>query len=166
MSQTHVKRVFLAALGMIFMTAAAWAKPYMAVTLSTAKEVTETKGGVKSTKLVPTRSAVAGDILHYTLAYTNKGDEQATSAVIDNPIPKGTSYVSNSAVGTDTEITFSNDGGKNYAPPVKLTYEVKLPNGEMERRITTPGDYTNIRWTIKSVAPGAGGTVGFKVHVK
>ena len=143
-----------------------WAKPLLEVTLTTAREVVEVKDGVRTVKMVPTKSAVSGDVLHYTLAYTNKGNEAATNAVIDNPVPKGTVYIANSATGDNSEITFSNDGGKFYAPPAKLTYEVKLPSGKTEKRMATPGDYTNIRWKVKSVAPAASGTVGFSVQIK
>ncbi|MFA7403917.1 MAG: hypothetical protein WC007_07985 [Pelobacteraceae bacterium] len=144
----------------------AWAKPNISVSITTEKEVVVMEQGKKVVKKVPAKAATSGDVLHYTLTYVNKGNEPAANAVINNPVPKGTVYVANSATGTNTEITFSNDGGKTYAPPVKLTYEVKLPSGEMEKRISTPSDYTNIRWTIKSIAPSATGTVGFMVHIK
>jgi len=136
-----------------------WAKPLISVTLTTSKEAVEVKDGVRTVKMVPAKSAVSGDVLHYTLAYTNKGNEAATNAVIDNPVPKGTVYIANSATGDNSEITF-------YAPPAKLTYEVKLPSGKTEKRMATPGDYTNIRWKVKSVAPAASGTVGFSVQIK
>lgn len=151
---------------LLFITATAWAKPNIAVTVTAAKEVAITKNGARTVSLVPTASAAAGDILHYTLTYTNKGSDAATNAVIDNPVPKGTAYIANSATGAQSEITFSNDGGKKYALPVKLTYEQKLPSGETEKRIATPSDYTNIRWTIKSIPPRASGTVGFNVIIK
>jgi len=143
-----------------------WAKPQLSVTLTTAKEVVEVKNGEKTVRMVPAKTAVSGDILQYTLTYTNKGNEAATNAVIDNPVPKGAVYIANSATGDDAEITFSNDGGRTYALPVKLTYEVKLPSGKTEKRIATPSDYTNIRWNVKSVPPGANGTVGFSIHIK
>lgn len=155
---------FLATL--VLLAAPVWAKPLVTVAISTAKEVASTTNGIRTVALVPTATAATGDILHYTLTYTNKSTEAATNVVIDNPVPKGAAYVANSATGSQADITFSNDGGKKYAPPVKLTYEQKLPSGQMEKRIATPSDYTNIRWTIKSIAPGASGSVGFKVIIK
>lgn len=143
-----------------------WAGPQMVVNISTSREKIEMVNGTAVKKLLPTKTAAAGDVLHYTLTYTNKGNEPATSAVIDNPVPKGTAYIANSATGANAEITFSNDEGKTFAPPVKLTYEIKLPNGKTEKKLATPGDYTTIRWTVKRVAPGESGTVGFAVHVK
>ena len=54
--------------------------------------------------------------------------------MIEDPIPKGTTYLANSANG-EAEITFSSDKGKTFAPPVRLTYEVKLPSGAVEKRV-------------------------------
>jgi len=144
----------------------AWAGPQMSVTIQTSRELVEVVDGVTRKKLQPTKTATSGDVLQYTLSYTNKGNEAATNAVIDNPIPKGATYLVNSAFGNNADIVFSNDGGKTYAQAVKLTYEIKLPNGTIEKRVSTPSDYTHIRWTIKRVAPGGNGTVGFSVHVK
>lgn len=142
------------------------AKPQMAISITTSKEVTETRNGVRKTTLIPTQTAASGEILHYTLAYANKGNEEATNTVVVDPIPAGTVYIANSATGKGAEINFSSDGGKTYDNPVKLTYEMRLPGGKVEKRIATPGEYTNIRWTIKSVPPGASGTLGFAVTVK
>jgi len=53
----------------------------------------------------------------------------------------------------------------SFAVPVKLTYEIKLPSGAVERRVATPAEYTNVRWTVKQIAPGQGGQVSFRVRV-
>ena len=129
------------------------------------REVVETTPKGKITRLVATRSASPGDVLEYQLDYKNEGDEAASNAVIEDPIPKGTTFLANSAAGENAEITFSSDGGKTYALPVKLTYEVRLPSGAIERRVATPAEYTHIRWTVKQVPPGKSGKVSFKVHV-
>jgi uncharacterized repeat protein (TIGR01451 family) len=152
--------------GLLLSAGAAWAKPRMVVSITTAKEVRETKNGITTTKLVTTTSAASGEILHYTLTYLNKGDEEATNAVVVDPIPAGTVYVTNSATGKDAEIEFSADGGKTFAHPVKVSHEYRLSSGKVEKRIATPDDYTHIRWTIRSVPAGAGGTAGFRVKVK
>jgi uncharacterized repeat protein (TIGR01451 family) len=144
----------------------AWAQPKMAITITAAKEVKETKNGITTTKLVTTKSAASGEILHYTLTYLNKGDEAATQAVVVDPIPAGTVYIANSATGKDAEIEFSADGGKTFAQPVKVSHEYRLSSGKVEKRIATPDDYTHIRWTLRNVPAGAGGTAGFSVKVK
>lgn len=155
----------LTGIALALLPLAATAKPRVVISIAQAKEVALVTGGTRSTRMVPTQSASPGDVVEYALSYTNQGDEPATNAVIDDPIPKGTTYIANSAAGEDAEITFSSDGGKNYAQPVKLTYQIKLPSGAMEQRIATPAEYTHIRWTIKEVRPGAAGKVSFRVKV-
>jgi len=144
----------------------AWAKPEMIISITTAKEVKETKNGITTTKLVTTKSAASGEILHYTLTYLNKGDETAINAEIVDPIPAGTVYIADSATGKGAEIEFSADGGKAFAHPVKVSHEYRLSSGKVEKRVATPDDYTHIRWTIKQVPAGAGGAVSFNVKVK
>jgi uncharacterized repeat protein (TIGR01451 family) len=139
---------------------AAQAKPRIVIAIQQFKEVADGK----NTKLVPATAANPGDIVEYQLAYRNEGDEPATNAVIEDPIPKGTTYLANSANG-DAEITFSNDKGRTFAVPVRLTYEVKLPSGAVEKRTATPAEYTNVRWTVKQVPAGAAGKVTFRVRV-
>lgn len=143
----------------------ALAKPRIQVSITQAKEVTLSKPGAKTAKFVPVKEASPGDLIEYTLTYTNAGDELARDAVIDDPIPKGASYVASSATGDGAEITFSTDGGKTFAAAVKLTYEIRLPTGLMEKRIATPSEYTHVRWTLRKIAPGASGKVRFRVRV-
>lgn len=165
MKQALLKRCAAAAAVLVVTASLAWAKPLITISIAAAKEVTETKNGVKSTRLVPAQAAAPGEVLHYTLTFTNKGDEPAKEAVIDNPIPKGVTYIANSATGAGSEITFSADNGKTYAQPVKLTYEMNK-GGKIVKRSATPDDYTHIRWTIKEVPPGRGGSLKFMVKVK
>lgn len=145
--------------------APAWARPRIEIAISQAKEVVESKGGVKTTRFVEVQSATPGEVVQYTLSYSNQGDEEATNAVIDDPIPKGTVFLAGSAAGEGAEITFSSDGGKTFAQPVKLTYQIRTASGELEKRTATPSEYTHVRWTIKKVPPGGGGKVSFRVRV-
>jgi uncharacterized repeat protein (TIGR01451 family) len=144
----------------------ALAKPQMSISISTSKEVTETVNGAKLKKLVPTKQAASGDILVYTLTYSNKGTESATDAVIDNPVSAGMTYIDNSASGAGAEITFSIDGGKSYKKPSLLTYEIRQTNGSVQKYTARPEEYTHIRWTIRQVPAGTGGTLGFSARVK
>ncbi len=161
------KRVVVSTVaGLLLFTGAAWAKPQMVISIATAKEVKETKNGITTTKLVTATSAASGETLHYTLTYHNKGDEDAVNAVVVDPVPAGTVYLINSATGRNAEIEYSADGGKTYAYPVKVSHEIRLTSGKVEKRIATPDDYTHIRWTIQKVPAGASGTVGFDVRVK
>ncbi len=145
---------------------AAWAGPQMSIAVSTSREVTQTVNGSKVKKLVPATEAASGDTLVYTLSYSNKGNEAATDAVIDNPIPKGTSYIAGSATGAGTEITFSVDDGKSFARPEALMSEVMLMSGTKVRHPASADEYTHVRWTIRQVPPGGSGKVSFSVFVK
>jgi uncharacterized repeat protein (TIGR01451 family) len=146
--------------------APALAAPKITFSIAQLKEVTAQQGGASATKLVPATAVAPGDVVEYVLTYRNEGDQPATDAHIDDAIPKGTTYLASSAAGEGAEITFSSDGGKTFAPAVKLTYEVRLPTGAVEKRVATPAEYTHVRWTLKSVPPGATGKVSFRVKVK
>jgi uncharacterized repeat protein (TIGR01451 family) len=105
-------------------------------------------------------------VIFYTLSYVNSGEDAATNAVLDDPIPKGTVYIDGTASGKDADITFSIDDGKTFKKPSLLTYEIKLPNGEMEKKMVSFEKYTHIRWTIGMVPAHGSGQVGFQVRVK
>ena len=154
--------VFSSALAL---SAPALAKPRLVISMVQSKEVVEIKSGVRTTRVVPAQSAAPGEIVEYTLTYVNRGDEAAADAVIDDPIPRGSTYVANSAIGEDAEITFSSDGGKTFATAVKLTYQMRLPSGAVEKRVATPAEYTHVRWKLKRVPPGATGKVAFRVKL-
>ena len=135
------------------------------VSITSAKQEIITKDGKKFSRTVPATKFVPGDTIVYFINYTNKGKEPATNAVIDDPIPQGTIFVPNSTTGTGAEITYSIDGGKTYKKPTLLFYDVEQ-GGKKEQRVASPDQYTHIRWTIPSIAPGASGRVSFKVRVK
>lgn len=147
-------------------SATAFAKPKIEIAIASTKDVVSTANGKRTVKTVPAKTALPGEVITYTVTYANKGTEAATNAVIDDPIPPGTAYIANSAEGAGSEISFSNDGGRTYAPPVKLFYDYKLPNAKIEKRVATPDHYTHIRWTVAQVPAGASGKLTFKVKVK
>jgi uncharacterized repeat protein (TIGR01451 family) len=149
----------------LLLAAPALAAPKITFSIAQFKEVAEQKGGVRSTKLVPAASVSPGDVVEYVLTYANQGDAPAVDANIDDAIPKGTTYLANTATGEGAEVTFSSDGGKTFAPAVKLTYEFRSPSGAVEKRVATPAEYTHVRWTLKQVRPGATGKVSFRVKV-
>jgi uncharacterized repeat protein (TIGR01451 family) len=157
---TRLACAFSSIAAILLLAGPALAKPRIVISIAQLKEVSDGK----ATKLVAAQAAAPGDVIEYQLTYKNEGDEIATNAVIEDPIPKGTTYLENSASG-DGAITFSNDKGKTFAPAVKLTYEVKLPSGAVEKKVATPAEYTNVRWTVSAVPAGASGKVSFRVRV-
>jgi uncharacterized repeat protein (TIGR01451 family) len=156
----------MAVLAVILLPMGAMAKPLVSVSITAEKEVTAVKNGQKVSKKVAATRIDAGDVVFYTLHYINSGDEAATKAVMDDPIPKGTVYLPGSAFGAGAEITFSIDGGKRFKKPSLLIYEVKNPNGSTDKRTASPEDYTHIRWVIDKIDAGARGEVGFQVKIK
>jgi uncharacterized repeat protein (TIGR01451 family) len=149
----------------MLLPAMAMAAANIAVSITAEKEVTVTENGKKVVKAVPAKQFTPGDTIIYTVNYTNTGNEAATKAAIDDPVPQGTTYITNSATGADADITFSIDKGKTYKKPTLLIYEVNV-NGKKEKKTASPDLYTNIRWTVASIPAGASGKVGFKVRVK
>jgi uncharacterized repeat protein (TIGR01451 family) len=156
----------IAILAALLLPMAAFAKPLVSVSITAEKEVTVVKNGKKVTKKVSANKIDAGDVIFYTVSYVNSGDEPATNAVLDDPIPMGTVYLPGSAFGAGAEITFSTDGGRTFKKPSLLVYEMKNPNGTMEKRTASPEEYTHIRWVINRIDAGAKGTVGFQVKIK
>src|SRR5690606_1504043 len=109
---------------------------------------------------------VPGDVLFYTIRYSNTGDEPARNAQLDNPVPAGTAYQANSAWGDNSDILFSIDGGKTFKKASNLTYQVTGNNGQAENRQAAPEQYNAIRWVIEEIAVGAEGRSGFSVVVQ
>ena len=138
------------------------AKALLSMSMKAEKEITVNN----VTKRVAAEAVVPGDVIFFTLDYVNSGDEAATNAILNDPIPHGTVYLSGSAFGEGAEITFSIDGGKTFKNPSYLIYEVVLPNGKIEKRVVPSEKYTHIRWTIGVVPAKSSGRAGFQVRVK
>jgi len=141
-------------------------QPKIALTISAEREVEVAKDGEETIQRIAADETKSGDVLVYTVVYTNEGDAPAGDAVIVDPIPDGTTYVVGSATGKDALITYSIDGGKFFqAPPVE--YVIRRPDGTKERKTAPAEMYTHIRWLIqKRVLPGESGRLGFRVIVE
>ena len=155
-------RIFAASLIILLMPIMAFAD--LTLNVKAEKEISVVKNGKSELKRVRIKSSEPGETLIYTLNYKNTGKEEATNAIIDDPIPKNTIYVQDSARGANSDITFSIDGGKSFKKPLMLSYEIKGKSGEI--RQAKPEEYTNIRWTISKVPPGGSGYVEFRIKVK
>ena len=153
-------------MGILMLPLAAMAQPNVKISIKAKKEVTVVKDGKEQKKQITASKFAPGDIIIYTISYNNAGNVTATNAVIDDPVPEGTTYVTGSAAGAGTDITFSIDKGKTYQKPSYLLYEVKGAGGKNEKRVASPDEYTNIRWTVASIPAGGKGEVAFRVRVK
>ena len=116
--------------------------------------VTDAKG-VKTVKLVPAAKVVPGDTVIYTVRFRNRCDKPADNVAVDNPVPEHMHYVAGSATGPNTEITFSIDGGYNFAKPEAL----RKKDSDGTERAARASEYTNIRWVMRH--PLVAGAEGF-----
>ena len=111
---------------------------------------------------VAAQKAVPGTEVIYTSTFRNIGKRPAGNIAIVNPVPANTTLVAGSAFGENTEITFSVDGGKNWAAADKLTVTGK----DGKARPAAPSELTHIRWAYRGELPaGKQGAVGFRVVV-
>ena len=122
-----------------------------------------TANGELETMLLDAARVRPGEELRYTIEFTNTSAEiiDPGVVVITNPIPEAAEYLEGTAVGRDTEIEFSVDGGASFASPDSLAVVddgVRLPAAARH--------YTTIRWTYGGIlGPGEGGTVSFDVRL-
>ena len=126
-------------------------------------KVTVNKDGTKETKRIEAKKVSPDSEVIYTTTFKNITDKPVSNIVINNGVPQHTRYVVGSATGTNTEITFSVDGGKTYTDEDKLAVTTK--DGKV--RPAVADDYTNIRWSYKGdLAPAQTGSLVFKAVVK
>lgn len=142
-------------------------KPELVLSITAEKEVLVIKeNGKAETIYQEAENIQPGDVLRYTLYYINKGNAEAKEAVINDPLPEGTSYINGSASGRNSEITFSIDG-KIFQAPSLLKYKVKQPDNTEVEYTASPEMYKHIRWRLlKPVMPGESGFLSFKARVK
>lgn len=155
----------LTAAALLLVALPAWAQPKVEISIKAEKEVTVTAKGKQVKRRLPAKGIEPGEELIYTLNYANVGSEPAKDVVISDPIPSGTAYIPGSATDAG-EVTFSIDKGKSFNKPTLLSYEVRGKDGKSQKRVATPEDYTDIRWTIPAIPVGEKGSVSFKVKVK
>ncbi len=162
-----MKRNTLTALSLAaaLLSAPAFAAPKMSVDMKAEKDVVVVEKGKQVKKRVDATSQAAGEVVIYTIRYSNAGDESASNVQLDNRIPAETSYVGGSAKGMVPAV-FSADGGKTYGAPEQLTREAVDANGKKKTVAVEPEKYTDIRWVLPQVKAGESGQVSYEVRVK
>ena len=121
------------------------------------------KDGNTTYEYIEPGTALPGDVMMYVIAFENLSDAPAEGIVINDPIPNNSKYRVGSAVGKNSTISFSIDGGKNFGNPNDLI--VKDKNGKEWK--AKPESYTHIRWVYnKPLAPKEKGEVSFKTQIK
>ena len=147
----------------LLLVADLWAGVELATLVDRVVRVT-TDSGEMETLLLDAAGVRPGEELRYTIEFTNTSTEfiDPGIVVITNPIPEAAEYLEGTAVGDDTEILFSVDGGASFAGAAGLTVVdggVRLP---AEAR-----HYTTVRWVYGGIlGPGEGGSVAFDVRLK
>ncbi|MBK0391629.1 DUF11 domain-containing protein [Ramlibacter algicola] len=123
---------------------------------------TKATDGKVEKKRMPAQKAAPGTEVIYTSTFKNVGAKPAGNIVINNPIPASTTLVGGSAFGDNTDVAFSADGGKTYAPADK----VKVRGADGKERAAGLSEFTHVRWTYRGeLAPGKESSVGFRVTV-
>ena len=128
-------------------------------TLKKVERYVDAQGQVKH-RLVEAGSIVPGDELRYVVKFFNAGEQavDAGTIVITDQIPEHTEYLSGTAFGSGTNISFSLDGEAFGVPE-----DLELSDG----RLAAAADYAAIRWVFgPSLQPGESGYVSFNVRLK
>ena len=121
------------------------------------------ENGVEQTRMTDATRVIPGELIVFTVTYSNRGEEPAENVSITNPVPNNMDYVDGSASGDNTTITFSVDGGNSFDTPQNLT----ITDAQGSQKPASAVDYTHIRWVVGSdVAPGTSGTVQFSAVVE
>ena len=127
-------------------------------------EIIETDAsGETVTRLEQASKVVPGDIVIYTVSFSNTGSEPAENVVITNPVPRHMEYVEGTAFGPGADISFSIDGGQSWGTPDELV--VTALDGS--QRPAQAADYTDIRWILRNeLQPGAQGFARFRTRLQ
>lgn len=129
------------------------------ITNAVYQEVDDTADGDVVKKLVPVARVVPGDDVIYVISYSNKGENEATDVVIDNPIPDELTFVDD---GKTPATSVSVDNGKTFGALDALF----VLGADGEPRPARTDDVTNLRWVLDRLAPGTAGAVSFRARVK
>jgi len=106
-----------------------------------------------------------GDVIRYTLRFTNAQEQAVQNVVFSNPVPQGLRYVLESATASapNVAITFSIDGGRTFSTQPMI--EV-VEDGE-RRSVPAPARmYTHVRWTVEGwIQPRGQVTAEFRAEL-
>ena len=89
-----------------------------------------------------------GDVLRYTLTFTNASARAISNVQLSNPLPAGLAFVAGSmqASRPDAVAEYSADGGKTFSARPTETVTV---NGQVVSRAVPADRYTNVRWVVR-----------------
>ena len=120
------------------------------------------KSGEKVRTWIKAEKVVPDTIVRYVNNLENKGIQNATKLVVNNPIPKNMEYVADTASCQGScLITYSVDGGKSF----RRVSELFLGKGE-DRHLARPAEYTDIRWILNKLDAKSKSSVEYKARLK
>jgi len=130
----------------VTITASSSKKP--TVTDPAVDTITVATPSVTLVKSVDRATARPGEVLTYSIAYTGTGSASSYGVTVTDVVPAAVLYVTGSATGALTTITYSHDGGATYTA-------------------SDAAPVTHIRWSRTSpLAPGGSGTASFRAAVR
>ncbi len=136
------------------------AKPEVSVQLSAAVE--------RDSALVPLDKATAvkpGEILEWTIKSENSGNAVAHEYKTIGHIPRGTTFVADSAKADGAKAVYSIDNGKSYSAQPMI--EVKQADGSVKHVPAPVSMYTEIRYEwADPLAQGGKLSASYRVRVK
>ena len=147
----------------LLLAADLWAGVELATSVDRVVSITTGEDEIE-TVLLDAAGVQPGEELRYTIEFTNTSTEiiDPGVVVITNPIPDSVEYLEGTAVGDDSEILFSVDGGASFASADRLAV--------VEGGVRLPAEarhYTAIRWIYGGIlGSGEGGSVAFDVRLK
>ncbi len=126
-------------------------------------EVKVIVNGLAVLKRVPVKKALPDTEIIYTTTFKNIIDKPVNDIVIDNPVPNDSVYKAGSALGNNTAISYSINGGKSYGAPETL----KVKGKDGKDRLALPSEYTHLRWIYQgALAAGKSSDISFRTVVK
>jgi uncharacterized repeat protein (TIGR01451 family) len=105
-----------------------------------------------------------GDVLGYSLAFTNRTGKPVKQVQFVDPLPTGLVFrIGSARADKAVRIEYSIDGGKSWS--VEPTVVV-MENGHRVVKPAPREAYSHIRWTVaEPMAPGAQVTAAFEAEV-
>lgn len=110
-------------------------------------------------------TVLPGDVIRYTLTFTNTLSHAVRGLELANPIPAGLHFVEGSASASrdDARAEFSVDGGRTYS--ARPTETVVIDGRSVQRPVPAER-FTNVRWILDgAVASRAGVTAHFDARL-
>lgn len=120
--------------------------------------VTTDEAGNEVVDYVEADLVAPGDMVVYSLAFANGGDDAAEDVVLTMPVPAEMSFVEGSAATDLAMVGFSVDGGATFVPRGELAVTL-----DGEAREALSDEITHVRWHFKEAIPaGEDGIVSYR----